>query len=237
MAKIAPPTSTEFQPQTRPAAKPQTKTAILDAAERLFAVQGFHAASLRTLTFEADVNLGAVNYHFSTKDELILAVLRRRIRPLNEERIALLDRLEKEAGGRALPVEKILDVLFRPVLNLVIGENREGRYVVRLLAQLLADPGEYLQPLVFEEFAERNRRFHAAMARALPHLSSEEVHWRLHFVQGAFLHTLANATVLEFSSKGRCRLTSVDSVLSRLIAFCVAGLEARDPKAKGTKRK
>jgi AcrR family transcriptional regulator len=48
-----------------------TKKRILDAAERLFAREGFHSTSLRMLTKEAGVNLAAVNYHFGSKEELI----------------------------------------------------------------------------------------------------------------------------------------------------------------------
>ena len=213
-----------------------TKRAILDAAERLFATQGFRAASLRHLTAEAEVNLGAVNYHFSTKDELVLAVLRRRIQPVNERRIAMLSRFEREASGRPVTIEKILEALFRPALELAMGRSG-GRYFVRLLAQCLAEPDSYLQPLIYEEFAERNRRFHAALVRALPHLSSEEVHWRLHFAQGAFFHTVSNASVLKLSSKGRCQLVSIDSVLGKIIAFCAAGFQARHGKTEGEKCK
>jgi AcrR family transcriptional regulator len=218
------------------APRTDTKRAILDAAERLFATQGFRAASLRQLTSAAEVNLGAVNYHFSTKDELVLAVLRRRIQPVNEQRLALLTRFEKQAAGRPVPVEKILEALFRPALELALARSG-GRYFVRLLAQCLAEPDSYLQPLIHEEFAERNRRFHAALARALPHLSSEEVHWRLHFAQGAFFHTVSSANVLKFSSKGRCQLVSIDSVLGKIIAFCAAGLQARNAKREGERCK
>ena len=59
-------------------AKPDTKDQILDAAEHLFAEQGFAATSLRQLTARASVNLAAVNYHFGSKDELAKAVLQRR---------------------------------------------------------------------------------------------------------------------------------------------------------------
>src|SRR4051812_48995648 len=72
----------------------QTKVAVLNAAERLFAAHGFRATSVRAITDLAGANLGAVNYHFASKDELILAVLRRRMKPLNAERLALLDQFE-----------------------------------------------------------------------------------------------------------------------------------------------
>jgi AcrR family transcriptional regulator len=203
-----------------------TKRAILDTAERLFATHGFKATSLRAITSEAEANLGAVNYHFSSKDALILAVLRRRMTPLNQERIEILTRFEQEADGQPVAVEKILEALFRPPVELVARGNKGGRYFVRLIGQCLAEPGAYLQPLIQEEFAEKNQKFHAAMHRALPYLSSEEVHWRLHFAIGVFLHTIANADVLELSSAGRCRVTSVEGTLRRMITFCAAGFRA-----------
>jgi AcrR family transcriptional regulator len=212
---------------TRPTdQKNDTKQAILDAAERLFAQHGFHAGSLRVLTSGAGVNLGAVNYHFSSKDALILAVLRRRIHPLNQERLAMLSTCEKQAGKRPVPVEKILEALFRPALELATSPAKGGRYFVRLVAQCLAEPAAFLRPLIEEEFAEYNRRFHLALSRALPHLSSRDIHWRLHFVQGALLHTLAHADLLELWSNGQCRVTNVDSPLGRIIDFCAAGLKA-----------
>jgi hypothetical protein len=157
-------------------------------------------------------------------------VLRRRVRPLNEARLALLSSFEKQAGSRPVSVERILQALFRPVLEFALKKERGGCYFVRLIAQSLAEPGVYLQPLVQEEFAERNRRFHAAFSRALPELSADDVHWRLHFVHGVFLHTLANPHLLEFSSKGRCRLRSLDPVMARMINFCAAGLKTPQPR-------
>lgn len=44
-----------------------TKNKILDAAEHLFAVNGFNGTSLREITSQAEVNLAAVNYHFGSK--------------------------------------------------------------------------------------------------------------------------------------------------------------------------
>jgi AcrR family transcriptional regulator len=206
----------------------QTKLAILDTAERLFATHGFKATSLRAITSEADANLGAVNYHFASKDALILSVLRRRMQPMNRERLQLLERFEQAAGKQPVELEKILEALFRPPVELVARGAKGGRYFLRLMAQCLAEPGAYLQPLIQEEFAEKNRKFHAAVQRALPYLSNEEVHWRLHFAIGVFLHTVAHADVLELCSAGRCRVSSVEGTLRRMISFCAAGFRARE---------
>jgi AcrR family transcriptional regulator len=207
-----------------------TRLAILETAERLFATHGFKATSLRAITSEAQANLGAVNYHFSSKDALILAVLRRRMQPLNHNRIQLLEQFEMDSGHQPVPMEKILEALFRPPVELVARGAKGGRYFVRLMSQCLADPGAYLQPLIQEEFAEKNQKFHAATKRALPYLSNEEVHWRLHFATGVLLHTIANADVLELSSAGRCRVTSVEGTLCKMIVFCTAGFKTGQPQ-------
>ena len=43
-------------------APPDTRTRILDAAERLFAERGFRGASVRAITDLAGANLAAVGY-------------------------------------------------------------------------------------------------------------------------------------------------------------------------------
>ena len=203
-----------------------TKLAILNATERLVAANGFEATSLRAITAAAKVNLAAVNYHFTTKDALIIAMLNRRMRPLNEARLVLLDRYEAAAGDQAVAPEKILEALFRPVFELIARPSQGGRNFLRLLALCLAEPGAYLKPLVQKEFAEKTRRFHSALRRSLPELSDQEAHWRLHLAYGSFLHTVAHAQVLSYSSGGRCRLTNSREVLDRIINFCAAGLRA-----------
>src|SRR5438477_4352893 len=100
------------------ATSPDTKTRILDAAERLFVEHGFEATSLRSLTSAAGVNLAAVHYHFGSKEELFQAVLTRRLDPMNQERIDLLERVEREAGSRAPSCEKVLFAMLIPALRL-----------------------------------------------------------------------------------------------------------------------
>ena len=52
-----------------------TKTKILDTAERLFAQKGFDAVSLRNIVEAAKVNLAAVHYHFGSKQALLLSLI------------------------------------------------------------------------------------------------------------------------------------------------------------------
>ena len=209
----------------------------MDAAERLFAAHGFEATSLRAITGEADVNLGAVNYHFATKDDLIVAVLTRRMRPINDRRLALLGALEAEAGRRPLTVEQILEAMFRPVLELLTGAScTGGRSFLKLIGHVLDEPGDYLAPLIKEEFAEKLKRFHTALGRSLPGLPPEEIYWKQHFAMGAFVHTVARARVLELMSGGTCKMSEIEETLARVIAFCAAGFKAHANAGAPVKR-
>src|SRR5210317_643955 len=93
-----------------------TKKRILDTAEKLFAQKGFHATSLRMITREADVNLAAVNYHFGSKEELIKAVIERRMLPLNRLRIEKLLNVKKcaEEEERLPEVKEVLMAFIEP---------------------------------------------------------------------------------------------------------------------------
>ena len=75
---------------------------------------GFEATSLRAITAAAGVNLASVNYHFGSKEELFQAVLTRRLDPMNQERLDLLTRLERESGPAPLRCDRILSAMFVP---------------------------------------------------------------------------------------------------------------------------
>jgi AcrR family transcriptional regulator len=202
-----------------------TKTRILDAAELLFTEHGFEATSLRQLTSAAGVNLAAVNYHFGSKEELFQAVLTRRLDPMNQERIDLLEKIEREAGGKALSCEKVLFAMLIPALRLARDEERGGKDFLRVLGRAYADPAPFIRHFLSAQYAEMIGRYKEAFLRALPHLSRQELTWRLHFVMGALSYTLAGTDALKLFAQ----VTAADNdelLLQRLAPFLVAGLKA-----------
>ena len=78
-------------------ASDQTRSAILAAAERLYADRGFGDVTLRDIVAEANVNLAAVNYHFGSKDELIAELFVTRSIQTNRERLNELKAAEEAA--------------------------------------------------------------------------------------------------------------------------------------------
>jgi AcrR family transcriptional regulator len=202
-----------------------TKTRILDAAELLFMEHGFEATSLRQLTSAAGVNLAAVNYHFGSKEELFQAVLTRRLDPMNQERIALLEKVERDAGGRAPSCEKVLFAMLIPALRLARDEKRGGKNFLRVLGRAYADPAPFIRHFLSGQYAEMIGLYKEAFLRALPHLSRQELTWRLHFVMGALSYTLAGTDALKiFAQVGAAE--NDELLLQRLAPFLVAGLKA-----------
>ncbi len=208
-----------------------TQARILDTAEALFMEHGFEATSLRSLTAAAGVNLAAVNYHFGTKEELFEAVLTRRLDPMNQERIELLDRLEHKAAPDALTCERILMALFVPALRLARDPARGGNNFLRLLGRAYADPAPFIRQFLSEQYAVTIARFKAAFGRALPHLPKKELSWRLHFIMGALSYTLAGTDAHKIISELSPRETDSDEILLRRLApFLLAGLNAPLPE-------
>lgn len=203
-----------------------TKEKILDAAERLFAEHGFAETSLRMITSEAGVNLASANYHFHSKDALIEAVFARRIGPMNQKRLEMLDACEAEAAGGPLPLEQVILAFIGPVLR--IGSDLAVRQAAfkRLMGRMYVEPADTVRKILIDQMREVVRRFTAAFRRALPHIPQTELLWRLHFGVGVMAHTLAGTYHLEVLSGGLCDLSDTEGIVRRMTAFLTAGLRA-----------
>jgi AcrR family transcriptional regulator len=190
----------------------ETQDKILDTAERLFGDQGYAGTSLRQIIAEAGVNLAAIHYHFGSKEELLDRLVTRKAGPSNDERLALLDRYEAEAGSAPIPVEKLLKAFLEAPMQRVKSNPEFAKLMGRLYT-------EGMMPVLAEKhFRTVKSRFTAAFGRSLPGLSEQEVALRMQFMVGAMAHTMLFA----------CEQFSIDGnlLLRELVAFMVGGLRA-----------
>lgn len=206
-----------------------TKTKILDAAEKLFSEQGFVATSLREITSEAGVNLAAVNYHFQSKEALLGAVIERRVTPVNRRRIEMLDAAECRAGSGELPLADVVEAFVSPVVS-----GFGGAPFIALLGRMYMEPSLVLKNQLRVHMQELIARFGAAFRRALPGVPMVDIAWSVHFSIGALAHTLAVPSMVELISGGRCDIHDFESLRRRLIAYICGGLNAapRTPRTE-----
>jgi AcrR family transcriptional regulator len=201
---------------------PDTKTRILDVAEELFAEQGLDRVSIRDITDTAGVNVAAVNYHFGGKEELIGAVFDRRIRPVNEARLAALNELA--VGHQPPSVEELLGAFIAPAVTCCPGDLKGGKAFAKLFGRCLAETRPDVEELLRLQFQPLVARLEPALMRALPHLSRTDVFWRLKFTFGALHHWLLTKDKFVPACAAK---TEVEEQTKKLIAFAAAGFKAR----------
>jgi AcrR family transcriptional regulator len=216
-----PPASPRLSPQA-------TKTRILDAAETLFISGGFESLSMRQITSAAGVNLAAVNYHFGSKDALIQAVLSRQLDPLNEQRVAMLDKFEREQGDR-LTCEHVLAAMFLPAVRMFKGDSAQSGRYLQFLGRAYTDPSAVVRDFINTHYLQTLGRFFTAFHRTLPDLDRQDLGFRLHFAMGALSGILAGGNTQRLIKDFTQGHTDEVFLLSRLSALMVAALRAPLP--------
>jgi AcrR family transcriptional regulator len=144
---------------TRAEQREQTRSRLLDAAERVFVERGFHATSVDEVAESAGYSKGAVYSNFENKDELFLAVLDRRVdsRALGIEAEVPTDRPITEQATQA-------GMAF---IEVFLEESQWSL----LLSEFSAYAARH--PHLRERFATRNQRMRSAMAELIDHHLAE----------------------------------------------------------------
>ena len=200
----------------------RTRTAILAAAERLYADRGFGDVTLRDIVAAADVNLAAVNYHFGSKDELIAELFVTRSLALNRERLSELRAAEEVRGGRA-PIEAVLRALVGPTLRGCLGPDNQRSTAARFMIRVSIESVPPIRRIRNREI-DHLRKFVAAMARSLPACSDVELYWGLHFALAMAQQTVRDSERLTKLSEGKCDVEDVEAVIERVVSVAVMGL-------------
>ncbi|MFD3482609.1 TetR/AcrR family transcriptional regulator [Streptomyces sp. NPDC058665] len=158
-------------------ATPDTRTQILDAAEHLFAEHGYRGTSVRAITKLAGANLAAVGYYFGSKAELMAAVARRVIEPINAAQCAGLDKLLARTPDPS--VGELVEAFAGPLFDVMPAGGEGSARTSRLIMTILSDPAEEVRGWTGPADASVRERYLAAFARVLPGLSPEELWFRM----------------------------------------------------------
>jgi AcrR family transcriptional regulator len=199
----------------------------LDAAERLFGERGYDGVGMRELASMAKVNLGAVTYHFGSKESLYIETFLRRFRPANADRLRLLQKAEAVAQGRPLEVEQIVDCMVRPPYL----QGLEHPEFHALLARNLFFPPPFLLPELKREIGANIEVFITALRRSLPHLPEDLLRWRELFSMGALSIFSLRIAMAEPPRNPQLE----ESILRELVRFISAGLKSEPAAPAGAR--
>lgn len=200
----------------------QTRAKILDAAETLFAERGFEGASIRDIAAMAGVQVGLVQHHGGTKEELFYKTVARRAGELAGLRIAALTEAKAK---EALTVRQILDCFIRPYVTLAEAGGPGWMSYGRLVAHVSVDPR--WREIAAECFDPTAQRFIAEISDLYPGVDPALLASGQIYSVSAVLAHLNSAWRVEALSKGG-ELSGID----QLVEFCTAGIEAMAASAK-----
>jgi AcrR family transcriptional regulator len=202
-----------------------TRERILTVATRLFAAQGFHSVSLRTLTNEAEVNLASVSYHFGSKEGLVAAIFDRHCAPMMDERRRLLAACA-EMPGRPPLLEQIIEAFITPAISITADTTGGGATFSRLRAVLAHENQALAEQLIAKHFDNTSAMFIDALQRCVPRLDRVAVYWRFHFLLGSLYYTSVNPGRIRQLSGGKCDPADTAASIREMVKFVAAGFRA-----------
>lgn len=199
----------------------ETRTRIFDAAEELFALNGFDGGSVRDIARVADVTPALVTFHGVSKQELFEAVVERRAAVLTEDRMA---RLTEIRAARCTDLRALLEAFSLPLLERAREGGTGWLAYARLIAIVSAD-------FRWRELTERCfdpavAEFTDQIQRLFPDASRERVAAGMVFSVSAML-SLCTSDWRISALSGNTEAAPLDTArITFLIDFCAAGLRA-----------
>ncbi len=217
-------------PTVSPLRQAATRQALLDAAEGLLAKHGVAGTSTRDIIKAAQANLGAINYHFGTKETLVLEVFARRLRSLHREMISRLHSLEADGQPK---LEQIIEAMVGPIVEVHESQPAQAS-LLRLICLEFREANPTTRAFVEAEYAEVAKRFDAAILKSVPGLPPGEFLWRMKFLCGALHCGIDMWTGFEnaprFNPDIQPRRLDREGFIRRFVTFVSAGLSAPIPK-------
>ncbi|HEY7342746.1 MAG TPA: TetR/AcrR family transcriptional regulator [Ktedonobacterales bacterium] len=186
--------------------------AILDAAERLFALMGYEATSTNQIATEARTSIGSLYQFFPNKEAILRALVARS----QEQMRDVLEGVFASDPQDELSPDELLDRLLDPLIALYARGYRMLALFVAL--PRTGDGAQAGEPLVEEIVL----RLDARLARRMPGLSAERRELSVRMI----VETVRALMPLMTSAEGQVRPEAVTELKRMLRAYIAAGTAA-----------
>ncbi len=171
---------------------------------------------MRSVIREANVNLAAVNYHFGSKEDLFVAVVKRVAQPIVQkqtENLSQLDNLDR------LPtVAEVLEAVISPPLEVLQEQTSVSLTHARFIGRCRIEPFP-IQSLAEQEFQGSQKQALAILQKILPDQSVQDLKWKFDLVIAAVVRVLAQIEQIQPEE--------VQTTVLRLVKFTTYGFSAR----------
>ena len=206
------------------------KSRIIESAISLFALKGMNNVTLRELTRHANVNLGAVNYHFHTKEALAEVVFMELAARMNGRRVEQLREVLSVADqNTAVPsLEDIVGTFVEPYLRVGDGAQ-EGQLLAQFVLMHRIAPTPMTHRIIRKHFDPMAKEYIQALGKAAPDVEPREFYWRYVFMVSTVILTVSDRSKgnrLVRLSKGLADMNQRDELKHALVTYIVGGMRA-----------
>ena len=201
--------------------RPDRKSAILLAAEKLFAQRGYHGVSIRQIAAEAGVPVALVGYYYGAKHELFHAIFAH-WQPTIEARLALLREAVAQTRAQPAALHRIVSAFVEPVLQM--RASPEGEFYALLVSRELLYMRDETDRVLRDFFDPLAHAFIDALHTMRPQATRAQTAWAYQFALGALLHHTSDRRVQRLSRGANPPNDAAAAPL--LIRFITAGIDA-----------
>ena len=187
-----------------------TRTKLLLAAERLFALMGPEGATHRAILAEAgQKNASAINYYFPTRNSLIEAICQLRMEPIDRQRIERITHYLTDKPAPAARLRALVAMLCEPGLAPLVDAQGKS-YFRRFMAQAINTPSSNFDAIVRDRFDVSIRQLAPLLRDELPDLPRPVANRRIAMMVRSSSYMAAH---LEAQSDGRPWATRKDELV------------------------
>lgn len=198
-----------------------TRDRILDASEGLFFGRGYDGVSTRDITERAGVNVAAINYHFGGKKNLYREVLRRRLAPFAEKRIAALKGAVEEGRGLRDVIRVFVSGFFSDM-----SSSREAMSFLNILQREISVQGAAADVLIKEVIAPVHSLLKTAIRRERPSFSEEKAALCCISITGQMFQFCRGKKIVKQVTGQSYDKKSLERIVGHITDFSVGGIKA-----------
>jgi len=191
-----------------------TKTRLLQAAEKILIEQGVHALTVRRVGEVSDLNPTLITYHFGSVGALLDQLMERNLAPM----LAAWEAIDSLAPAGADAVAQVLRAWLEPLLA-PAAFNPGGRALI-VLDEIASHGQQEVRERMMRDMVRVADQVADLLAPQRPALDLREVRVRLRYIAGAALGPPPRTRLKDGSERRRDPATDSDA----LVRFAVAAL-------------
>jgi AcrR family transcriptional regulator len=210
------------------------KRSLILAAERLIGDRGYRAVSLREIALAAGQrNNSAAQYHFGSKRGLVEAVLRFRMQPINERRLAML--ADMAATGRSEDLRSLVEALIVPWLE-AVGDPERPTHYARFLSQVAFLPDFNIYTMLDDSYTGGLRIVQDGILHSMENLPRPIAVQRTHMINRLMVSAMADQERTAQFADGWWRVTAPSDLIDLAVAMVCAPVSPEAEKEMATYR-